>query len=46
MLQVGIHLNDVFLILGSGIAQIDSCQVGKVWLGDLKFVLEIILNVG
>ena len=46
MLQVGIHLNDVFLILGSGIAQIDSCQVGKVRLGDLKFVLEIILNVG
>ena len=46
MLQVGIHLNDVFLILGSGIAQIDSCQVGKVRLGDFKFVLEIILNVG
>ena len=46
MLQVGIHLNDVFLILGSGIAQIDSCQVGKVRFGDLKFVLEIILNVG
>ena len=46
VLQVGIHLNDVFLILGSGIAQIDSCQVGKVRLGDLKFVLEIILNVG
>ena len=46
MLQVGIHLNDVFLILGSGIAQIDSRQVRKVRLGDLKFVLEIILNVG
>ena len=46
VLQVGIHLNDVFLILGSGIAQIDSCQVGKVRLSDLKFVLEIILNVG
>ena len=46
MLQVGIHLNDVFLILSSGIAQIDSCQVRKVRLGDLKFVLEIILNVG
>ena len=46
MLQVGIHLNDVFLILGSGIAQIDSRQVGKVRLGDFKFVLEIILNVG
>ena len=46
VLQVGIHLNDVFLILGSGIAQIDSCQVRKVRLGDLKFVLEIILNVG
>ena len=46
MLQVGIYLNDVLLILGSGIAQIDSCQVGKVRLGDLKFVLEIILNVG
>ena len=36
----------MFLILGSGIAQIDSCQVGKVRLGDLKFVLEIILNIG
>ena len=46
MLQVGIHLNDVFLILGSGIAQIDSRQIGKVRLGDFKFVLEIILNVG
>ena len=46
VLQVGIHLNDVLLILGSGIAQIDSCQVGKVRLGDFKFVLEIILNVG
>ena len=46
MLQISIHLNDVFLILGSGIAQIDSCQVGKVRLGDFKFVLEIILNVG
>ena len=46
MLQVGIHLNDVLLILGSGIAQIDSCQVGKVRLGDFKFVFEIILNVG
>ena len=46
MFQVGIHLNDVLLILGSGIAQIDSCQVGKVRLGDLKFVLEIILNIG
>ena len=46
VLQVGIYLNDVLLILGSGITQIDSCQVGKVRLGDLKFVLEIILNVG
>ena len=46
VLQISIHLNDVFLILGSGIAQIDSCQVGKVRLGDFKFVLEIILNVG
>lgn len=46
VLQVGIHLNDVLLILGSGIAQIDACQVGKVRLGDFKFVLEIILNVG
>ena len=36
----------MFLILGSGIAQIDSRQVGKVRLGDLKFVLEIILNIG
>ena len=46
VLQISIHLNDMFLILGSGIAQIDACQVGKVRLGDLKFVLEIILNVG
>lgn len=46
VLQVGIHLNDVLLILGSGIAQIDSRQVRKVRLGDFKFVLEIILNVG
>ena len=46
VLQIGIHLNDVLLILGGGIAQIDSCQVRKVRLGDFKFVLEIILNVG
>ena len=46
MLQVGIHLNDVLLILCGGIAQIDSRQVGKVRPGDFKFVLEIILNVG
>ena len=46
VLQIGVHLNDVLLILGSGIAQIDSCQVGKVRLGDFKFVLEIILNIG
>ena len=46
VLQISIHLNDVLLILSGGIAQIDSCQVGKVRLGDFKFVLEIILNVG
>ena len=46
VLQISIHLNDVLLILRGGIAQIDSCQVGKIRLGDLKFVLEIILNVG
>ena len=46
VLQIGVHLNDVLLILRGGIAQIDSCQVGKVRLGDFKFVLEIILNVG
>ena len=39
VLQIGVHLNDVLLILGSGIAQIDSCQVGKVRLGDFEFVL-------
>ena len=46
VLQINIHLNDVLLILSGGIAQIDACQIRKVWLGDLKFVLEIILNVG
>ena len=46
VLQIGVHLNDVLLILRGGIAQIDSRQVRKVRLGDLKFVLEIILNVG
>ena len=46
VLQISIHLNDVLLILRSGIAQIDSCQVRKVRLDAFEFVLEIILNVG